>query len=70
MRIILKKDKVIDGSAWPVGSQITVSDDVAQAMIDANEATLSPIVPEFEDENFTKLLDEILPQPKKKKVEK
>lgn len=70
MRIILKKDKVIAGSAWPIGSEITVLDDAAQQMIDANEAILCPTLPEIEDESFSKLLDEVLPQNKKKKAEK
>ena len=70
MRLILKKDKVIDGSVYPIGSELTVSDDAAQQMIDANEAIQYSTPPEFEDETFSRLLDEVLPQARKKKAEK
>lgn len=69
MRIKLRKDKVVEGSFWPVGSEITVADDAAQKMIAANEAIPCPILPQFVEENTLYLNDEA-PQTKKKKAEK
>ena len=69
MRIKLRKDKVLDGSFWPVGSEITLADDAAQKMIDANEALPCPILPQFVEESSLHLNDEA-PQAKKKRTEK
>ena len=62
MRVLLLKDKIIDGSYYPVGIVVVVPENVAQELIDAGEAAAV--------ETKTGADEPVENSPKKKKTEK